>query len=221
MSFPEVVMEKRRFYDISMTIENDMISWPSDGPVSVERVRSMDDGGRLNQSRLDLSAHTGTHIDAPIHFLKEGSGVDSLPLEILIGPAVVVHFPGVRAIGASHLKTANIPPGTDRLLLKTDNGKLLEQSEFSQEFSYITPDGAGYFIDHGIRLVGIDYLSVAEYGSGEVVHRDLLGAGIVIVEGVDLREVPAGSYNMTALPLKIGGCDGAPARVVLEEMKEG
>ena len=211
----------KRFYDITMTIENGMISWPSDGPVRVERVRSMDDGERLNQSRLDLSAHTGTHIDAPIHFLKEGSGVDSLPLDILIGPAVVVDVPGVRAIGASQLKMANIKPDSVRLLLKTDNGRFLGQSTFSQEFSYITPDGAGYLIDHGIRLVGIDYLSVAEYGSGEAVHRDLLGAGIVIVEGVDLREVPAGSYNMIALPLKISMCDGAPARVVLEDIKEG
>jgi arylformamidase len=214
------VME-RKIFDISMTIEKGMISWPSDGPVMVDRVRSMDDGERLNQSRLDLSAHTGTHIDAPVHFLQGGSGVDSLPLEILIGPAVVVHIPDVRAIGPHQLETANIPPGTDRLLLKTDNGRLLGQSEFSREFSHITPDGAGYLIDHGIRLVGIDYLSVAEYGSGEVVHRGLLGAGIVIVEGVDLREVPAGLYNMIALPLKIGGCDGAPARVVLQEMEEG
>jgi arylformamidase len=211
----------KRFYDITMTIENGMISWPSDGPVMVDRVRSMDDGERLNQSRLDLSAHTGTHIDAPVHFLPGGSGVDSLALEILIGPAVVVHIPDVRAIGPSQLKTAKIPPGTDRLLLKTDNGRLLGQSEFSQEFCYVTPDGAGHLIDRGIRLVCIDYLSVAEYGSGEVVHRGLLGAGIVIVEGVELREVPAGSYNMIALPLKIGGCDGAPARVVLEKTEEG
>jgi len=213
-------MENKRFYDITMTIDNGMISWPGDGPVMVGRVRSMDDGERLNQSRLDLSAHTGTHIDAPVHFLKEGSGVDSLPLEVLIGLAVVVNISGIKAIGAPELKTAIIPPNTERLLLKTDNGKFLEQSEFNQEFSYITPEGAGYLIDHGIRLVGIDYLSVAEYGSGEAVHRALLSEGIVIVEGLDLREVPPGPYRMTALPLKIRGCDGAPARVVLEAIDE-
>jgi arylformamidase len=209
----------RKIYDISMTIEAGMISWPSDGPVVVDRVRSMDNGERLNQSRLDLSAHTGTHIDAPIHFLKEGNGVDSLPLDVLIGPVFVAHIPDVQAIGASDLRKAGIPSGTDRLLLKTDNGKFLERSGFSQEFSYITPDGAGYLIDQGIRLVGIDYLSVAEYGSGEDVHRALLSEGIVIVEGLDLREIPPGLYRMSALPLKIKGCDGAPARVVLEEMK--
>jgi len=209
---------KKRFYDISMTIESGMISWPSDGSVMVERVRSMDKGDRLNQSRLDLSAHTGTHIDAPVHFLQGGFGVDSLPLDVLIGPAAVVHVPGVQAIGAAELKKANIQSGTDRLLLKTDNGKLLEQSEFSQDFSYITLDGAGYLIDHGIRLVGIDYLSVAEYGSGESVHKALLSEGIIIVEGLDLREVPSGSYRMSALPLKVGGCDGAPARVILDTM---
>ena len=212
-------MAKKRFYDISMTIENGMVSWPGNDPVSVDRVRSMDEGERLNKSHLDLSAHTGTHIDAPVHFLIGGSGVDSLPLEVLIGLAVVVNIPGIQAIGAPEFKTANIPPNTERLLLKTDNGKFLEQPEFNQEFSYITPDGAGYLIDHGIRLVGIDYLSVAEYGSGEAVHRALLSEGIVIVEGLDLREVPPGPYRMSALPLKIRGCDGAPARVVLEEME--
>jgi arylformamidase len=209
----------RKIYDISMTIEAGMISWPSDGPVVVDRVRSMDNGERLNQSRLDLSAHTGTHIDAPIHFLKEGNGVDSLPLDVLIGPVFVAHIPDVQAIGASDLRKAGIPSGTDRLLLKTDNGKFLEQSEFNQGFSFITPDGARYLIDHSIQLVGIDYLSVAEYGSGEDVHRALLSEGIVIVEGLDLREIPPGLYRMSALPLKIKGCDGAPARVVLEEMK--
>lgn len=212
---------ERKIIDISMLIESGMLSWPSDGPVAVERVRSIDEGERLNQSRLKLSAHTGTHIDAPVHFLKGGEGVDSLPLDILIGPAVVIHIPGETAIGSSQLEGANIPTGTDRLLLKTDNEKLLTQQQFNQDFSYITPDGARYLIDRGIRLVGIDYLSVAEYGSGEAVHRTLLSEGIIIVEGLDLEGVSPGEYMMTALPLKIKGCDGAPARVVLQEMELG
>ena len=212
-------MAKKRFYDISMTIENGMLSWPSDGPVSIEKVRSMENGELLNLSRLDMSAHTGTHVDAPVHFIQEGSGIDSVPLDILIGPAAVVHLPGVREIGAGELKAAGIPPDTQRLLLKTENGKLLGQKQFQKDYSFFTLEGAQYIIDSGVRLVAIDYLSIAAYGSGEAVHQALLGKGIVIIEGVDLREISAGPYNMIALPLKIGGCDGAPARVVLEEME--
>ena len=208
----------RKIFDISMTIENGMVSWPSDGPVRIDRVRSMDDGGRLNQSRLELSAHTGTHIDAPVHFIPNGRGIDSVSLDRLIGPAVVVHIPGVREIGAGELRKAKIPSGTERLLIKTDNEELLGMKEFNRDFSFVTSEGASYLIDEGIRLVGIDYLSIAAYGSGEVVHQILLGAGIVIVEGVDLRAVPEGPYHLVALPLRIAGCDGAPARVVLQEI---
>lgn len=210
----------RKIIDITMTIDNGMLSWPSDGPVLVDRVRSMDVGERLNQSRLDMSAHTGTHIDAPVHFLQGGDGVDTIPLEILMGPATVVPIPGVRAIGASILKAAVIGPDTERLLLKTDNEKHLGTSEFNRDYSHLTADGADYLIGRGVRLVGIDYLSVAEYGSGEAVHRALLSKGIVIVEGLDLSGVQPGRYLMTALPLKIKGCDGAPARVVLQELNE-
>lgn len=210
----------RKIYDISMTIENGMISWPSDGPVKVDRVRSMDDGERLNLSRLDMSAHTGTHIDAPVHFIKGASGVDSLNLDILVGPAAVVHVPGVQAIGDAQLKESGIPAGIERLLLKTDNAKLLGQGKFNENFSFVTPEGARYLIDSGIRLVGIDYLSVAQYGNGDAVHQVLLGAGTIVIEGLDLREIAPGTYDMMALPLKIAGCDGAPARVILEEMEE-
>jgi arylformamidase len=192
-----------------------MISWPSDGPVKIDRVRSMDQGERLNQSRIDMSAHTGTHIDAPVHFLRNGTGIDDVPMEVLIGTAVMVDITGVRELGAEQFRSAGIMPPTERLLIRTDNAKLLEKGEFEREFAYITPEGASYLIEQGIRLVGVDYLSVAEYGKGDPVHRALLGAGIVIIEGLDLREVPAGSYKMIALPLRIKGCDGAPARVVL------
>jgi len=209
---------KKAFYDISMTIDSGMISWPSDGPVKVDRIRSMDDGERLNLSRLEMSAHTGTHIDAPVHFIKGESGVDSLPLEALIGPAAVVHIPDVQAISAAELEKAGIPNDAERVLLKTDNAKLAIQSEFNENYSFITPEGARFMIDSGIRLVGIDYLSVAQYGHGDAVHQALLGAGTIIIEGLDLRGVEPGFYNMIALPLKIAGCDGAPARVVLEKM---
>jgi arylformamidase len=206
---------ERRVYDVTMTIKEGMISWPSDGPVHVQRVRSMIDGDRLNQSRLDMSAHTGTHIDAPVHFLAAGTGIDAVSLDLLMGPAVLVHLPGIEEIGAYQLKNAGIPAGIDRLLLKTDNSGLLDKGTFDEKFSFLTLDGARYLVDHHIRLVGIDYLSIAQYGMGEGVHQELLREEIVIIEGLDLREVPAGAYQMTALPLKIAGCDGAPARVIL------
>ena len=206
---------ERKVFDVTMTIKEGMISWPSDGPVHVEKVKSMIDGDRLNQSRLDMSAHTGTHIDAPVHFLEDGTGVDTLDLEMLMGPAVLVHLPGVEEIGAYQLKNAGIPAGTDRLILKTDNSALLAKGNFDEKFSYLTLDGARFLVDHQVRLVGIDYLSIAQYGMGDGVHQELLREEVIIIEGLDLREVPAGIYNMTALPLKIAGCDGAPARVIL------
>ena len=207
---------KRKMYDITMTIKEGMISWPSDGPVHVERVKSMIDGDRLNQSRLDMSAHTGTHIDAPVHFLETGTGIDKVSLDLLMGPAVLVHLPGIEEIGAYQLKNAGIPAGTQRLILKTDNSALLDKNVFEEKFSYLTLDGARYLVDHQVRLVGIDYLSIGQYGMGDGVHQELLREELVIIEGLDLREVPAGLYTMTALPLKVAGCDGAPARVILE-----
>ncbi len=210
---------ERRFIDVSMLIEDGMISWPSDGPVKVEKVRSMEDGERLNLSRLEMSAHTGTHVDAPVHFLEGGAGIDAIPLEILIGPAVLVHIPHARGIGDAQLESAGIPPGTSRLLIGTDNSSLMDKGRFDPEYAFITPDGARFLVTLGIRLVGVDYLSVAEYGKGNEVHRELLGAGIVIIEGLDFRGVAPGPYRLTALPLKIQGCDGAPARVVLEKEK--
>lgn len=204
-----------KIFDVTMTIRDGMISWPGDGAVRVVRERSMAKGDRLNQSRLELSAHTGTHIDAPVHFIRDGAGIESIPLERLLGPALVLDLPGLTKIGAAGLKNAGIPEGTGRLLLKTDNGRLLEQAGFDSGYSHLTEDGAAYLVDKGINLVGIDYLSVAAYGKGEAVHRALLTAGVVIIEGLDLRRVPAGAYNLAALPLRIEGCDGSPARVVL------
>jgi arylformamidase len=210
-------MDKRQFFDISMSIENGMISWPGDGPVRIDRIRSMEKGERLNQSRIDMSAHTGTHIDAPFHFIEDGKGIDQVPLDLLTGPAVLIHVPGVKQIGANQLASAGAGPGTRRLLIKTDNSRLLEKVEFDEGYSHITLDGAQYLVEHGVGLVGVDYLSVAEYGKGDAVHRELLGAGIAIIEGLDLRGVGPGPYRLTALPLRIRGCDGAPARVILEK----
>lgn len=211
---------ERRIFDVSMTIENDMVGWPGEGPVKVVQTRSLEKGEGLNLSRLEMSAHTGTHVDSPAHFLEDGTGVDSVPLDILIGPACLVDIRGVREIGKESLENSGIPTGTRRLLIRSDNGPLLSRGSFDPDFSGLTPEGARYLVRSGVRLIGVDYLSVAEYGSGEEVHRELLGAGVAVIEGLDLRDVPPGPYRLIALPLRIKGCDGGPARVVLEEQWE-
>ena len=208
-------MKTRRIYDISMSIRESMVSWPGDAPVKVQRVKSMSKGDRLNLTRLEMSAHTGTHIDAPVHFVDGAGGIDTISPSLMVGPTLVVDVPGVKMIGESELKNAGIPAGVPRLILKTDNVDLSGRAEFSESYSYLAPDGARFLADMGVRLIGIDYLSVAEFGKGDEVHRTLLTHGVVIVEGLDLRGVPAGMYHMVALPLKISGADGAPARVVL------
>lgn len=208
-------MKNRRIYDISMGVREGMITWPGDAPVKIQRVKSMSRGDRLNLSRLEMSAHTGTHMDAPIHFVDGAGGIDTISPTLMIGPALVVEMPGVKMIGENDLKNAHIPPGVHRLILKTDNVDLLGKSVFNESYSCIAPDGARSLVDMGVRLIGVDYLSVAEFGRGDEVHRIFLTQGVVIVEGLDLRGVPAGMYHMVALPVKISGADGAPARVVL------
>ncbi|UCF30164.1 MAG: cyclase family protein [bacterium] len=208
-------MNNRKVYDVSMTIREGMVSWPGDDPVKLVQVKSMADGDRLNQTNLEMSAHTGTHIDAPFHFLDGAAGVDTIPPATLIGPALVVEVRGTREIGREALEKAGFPEGVGRLLLKTDNVDLARKNQFQESYAYLTAGGARYIVDRGIRVMGMDYLSVAEYGKGDEVHRILLTGGVVIIEGLDMRGVPPGVYHMAALPLKIAGCDGAPARVVL------
>ena len=208
-------MKTRRIYDVSMSIRDGMVSWFGDAPVKVQRVKSMSRGDRLNMTRLDMSAHTGTHMDAPVHFVDGAGGIDTISPSLMVGPTLVVEVRGVKMIGENDLKNAHIPAGVHRLILKTDNVDLLGKAEFNESYSCLASDGAKFLVDMGIQLIGIDYLSVAEFGKGDRVHRILLTQGVVIVKGLDLRGVPAGMYHMVALPLKISGADGAPARVVL------
>lgn len=202
-----------RIYDVTRPISPAMAVWPGDPPVTLERVRSMDDGERNNLSNMACSVHIGTHVDAPLHFVAGAADVSSLLLETLIGPARVLELPDVDAITAESLAHSDLQ-GVERLLFKTRNGQL-RQDEFDASFLALTLDAAQWVIEHGVRLVGVDYLSVERFGGDGSVHRALLGAGVVVVEGLDLRAVPPGDYALTCLPLKLVGSDGAPARVVL------
>jgi arylformamidase len=161
-------------------------------------VRSIADGDGYNLSRLDFGAHTGTHVDAPVHFIDGASAAESLPLEVLIGPCVVVE--GIQA-----------PDGAERVLFKTTNSELWARDTFAEDFESLDAAMAQALVDKGVRLVGIDYLSIGD----EEAHRILLGAGVVSVEGLDLRGVEPGAYELICAPLKLVGCDGAPARVFL------
>lgn len=205
-------------YDITFTISPDFPVWPGDPAIRLEQIASMDAGEIANVSRLDAGVHVGTHVDAPHHFLNDGRTVEDLPLDVLTGPCRVVTLPDeLEHVSAAALEAAGIPAGTERLLLRTRNRHLWAESPqaFRRDFAAITADGAEWLVAHGVRLVGVDYLSVAPFDAPVPTHRILLGAGVVVVEGLDLAAVPAGEYTLYCLPLKLKGADGAPARAIL------
>jgi len=206
-------------YDITVPIRAGMPVWPGDAAVSVERIRSMEGGSRASVSRICMGSHTGTHVDPPAHFIPGGATVDNLPLDVLIGEAWVAEFDTSGPVRAEDLDNAGIPTGTERLLLKTRNSALWRTcpDKFCAEFAHLTEDAARRVVERGVRLVGIDYLSVQGFHDSGGTHTVLLGAGVVVLEGLNLADVPPGWYQLICLPLKVQGGDGAPARVVLLE----
>lgn len=206
-----------KIYDISIPISNAMPTWPGDPSVVIESVKQIGKGSRSNVSRVSFSDHTGTHFDPPLHFIPGGKTVDQLDLNVLYGPARVVDFTRVeREITARDLERARIPRRVTRLLFKTRSSMLWERAGFQQNYIGIAWDAAEWLVARGVQLVGVDYLSVETYGASEPrTHRTLLGAGIVIVEGLDLRGIKPGKYTFIGLPLKIQNGDGAPGRAIL------
>ena len=204
-------------YDISLTISNDLPVWPGDQPVNLERTSDMQLGAPVTLSRLACTVHVGTHLDAPKHFVRDGYGVDQIDLNQLIGPCLVVDLPDVQRIDAETLERASIPAGTTRLLCRTRNSQFWERGErtFQTDFVAVDPSGAQWLVDHSIRLVGVDYLSVGAYKSGMPTHEILLGNNVIPVEGLNLAHVTPGEYQLICLPLKLKDCDGAPVRAVL------
>jgi arylformamidase len=209
-----------QMYDVTVPISELMPVWPGDPRVKIERVSSMARGDTCNVSHLTMSSHTGTHIDAPYHFVEQGLTVDRLPLDLLVGPAFIAEVDGLESntIEVFDLASIHFPKDTTRLLLKTTNSYFWEDrlSEFVPDFIHLGPKTAEWLVKRGIRLVGVDYLSVEAHGVHDNrVHRTLLQAGIVIVEGLNLGRVPTGRCQVMCLPLKIEGGDGAPARVLV------
>jgi arylformamidase len=203
-------------FDISVPLRPGMVVYPGDTLFHADRPRAMARGDAYNLTRLQLSAHAGTHVDAPLHFIDGGTGVTDLPLTALIGPAHVVDATGISAdIDAATLARLDVPAGATRLLFKTPNSRLWDLDDFSDKFFGVTADAAEVLVSRGVELVGIDYLSLAPASDPVPAHVVLLEAGVVILEGVDLRAVEPGPYQLICLPLPLEGCDGAPARAVL------
>jgi arylformamidase len=206
-----------RTYDITLTITPQSIVWPGDSPVVIKHTSSIASGDNANVSEITMSCHTGTHVDAPHHFLDNGICVDDLSLDLLVGRAYVLHLPEVSMITASVLMQADIPPRTRRLLFKTRNSNLWANGNkvFQTDYVALSVDAAELLVDRNVKVVGIDYLSIAPYKMATPVHTILLNAGVVVIEGLDLSQVSQGRYTLHCLPLKLGGADGAPTRAVL------
>jgi arylformamidase len=205
-----------KLFDVSVQLSERTPTFPGNPAFSCEPIKRIARGDSANVTALHLGTHTGTHVDAPRHFFDTRPGTDALPLDVLIGPATVLEIPGPRrGITGADLEHQDLGDG-QRVLLKTANSALWQAGDFHQDFAYLDESGARLLLDRGVRLVGIDYLSIERFKRpGAPVHHLLLERGIVIVEGLNLGEVPAGTYEMFCLPLDIAGADGAPARVVL------
>ncbi len=212
-----------KIYDVSVPISENTPVYEGDPKVEIEAGHAIARGDAANVSKLCFGAHTATHVDAPNHFIEGTGKVDALPLDVLIGRARVVELPkDVMAIEVLHVSGANLQ-GVDRVLFKTRNSDFWNDTTqgFRKDFTYIAPEAAEELVNLGIKLVGIDYLSVEKFGSEDFgTHLALLGAKVIIIEGLDLREVSAGDYELICLPMKIAGGtgDGAPARTVLREI---
>ncbi|MEE9399234.1 MAG: cyclase family protein [Dehalococcoidales bacterium] len=211
-------MTEHRIYDVSLPIHPGMPVWPGNPQVAKDVVKAIARGGSSNVSLLHIGTHTATHVDAPRHFIEGASGVDRLEPEVLLGKARLFQLPDVHHIDRRVLEKLDMKDIT-RLLLGTRNSTLLKQQELDLDYAFVSEDAARYLVETGIKLVGIDYLSIEEYQKeGRPAHNILLGAGVVIIEGLDLTGIPTGDYELLCLPLKLKDSDGAPARVFLREI---
>ncbi len=206
-------------YDISVPVFPSMALWPGDPPVRVSQERNLREHG-YNLSRISMGTHTGTHVDAPRHVNENGNTIDRVPLDVLIGKAYVFEVQPLDgwAIRAEELANLGIPRDATRILLKTSNSELwhLGPQDFENFFVHLNKQAARWLTGRGIKLVGIDYMSVDSFDdAGMLAHKELLGAGVVVVENLDLSKVQPGVYQLAVLPLKLRDLDGAPARAVL------
>jgi arylformamidase len=203
-------------YDATMPLRPGMLTFPGDPPFSMEPLFQCSNGDPFNLSALSLSTHLGTHVDPPLHYIEGAAPVDALSLDVLVGPGIVLDMRGTSRIDRFALEQSDAAVHA-RILLKTDNGRKLMESQFFEDYVSLTEDGAQYLVEQRVKLVGIDYLSIESCADVSApVHRILLQAGVVIVEGALLEHIPVGRCRIYCLPLNIAGADGAPARLIVE-----
>jgi arylformamidase len=205
-----------QWIDVSVRLRHGLVPWPGDPPFELNRVSDLARGDVCTFSSVSMSAHAGTHVDAPLHFVKGGRSVDTLPLDATVGPARVIVIRNPRVVTAEEIRAHRIRAG-ERLLFKTRNSTRREPGNFFRNYVAVAPDAAEYLAARRIRAVGIDGPSIGPLADRDMVqtHRLLLRAGIWIIEWLDLRRVPAGRCHLVCLPLRIVGGDGAPARAII------
>ena len=211
-----------KIYDVSLPLQSGMPVWPGDDDPKFEQYAFIEKGSVVNSTGIHSSAHVGTHVDAPRHLFNDGKTIDEIGLDILVGRAEVIDMLDALQIDRSTLTSIPIP-NCKRLLFKTRNSKYWKtpRHKFKTDFVSLTADGAEFLIENGIELVGIDYLSIDLFSAGDLpAHKILLEKEVVVVEGLNLSEVPSGMYELDCLPIKILGADGAPARVILKSINE-
>lgn len=209
-------MNSKKIIDISIPLKKGMPIWPKSTGIHLTNVLSLSRGDSANVTRLDMDLHTGTHIESPLHFISNGSRIDKIPLENLMSPALVVDLPKVKSITAANLENLNLPKKTSRLLLKTSNSNLWQKEEkFQRDYVGLTPNAASWLVKRGIQLVGIDYLSIAQYKKTSEVHQILLKNKVIILEGLNLSKVEPGIYQLICLPLKFVNTEASPVRAIL------
>jgi arylformamidase len=211
-----------RWIDVTAPLRDGMVHWPDNPPVRIVRTLDVERGDPCNVSAISMGAHTGTHVDAPVHFLGAGAGIDSMPFSATIGLARVIRIRDTRSIKPAELAGLRIRRG-ERILFKTRNSaRRWPSAAFFEDYVFVSPEAALFLVQRGVRTVGVDYLSVGGAArEGEQTHRLLLGAGIWIVEGLDLRRAPAGKCELICLPLRVARGDGAPARAFLRPIGAG
>lgn len=207
-----------KIIDISVPLFAGCPAWPGDGQFHHRFIDTIAGGSICNTSVFECSAHMGTHLDAPRHFVEGGRTVEQLDPALFVGPARVVETADEPHVSAAALEAAVGNTWPQRLLLRTRNsrpGGALSKSGFDRDFCALTGEAAELIVARGVKLVGIDYYSVAPFDQGRPAHDALLGAEVIALEGLDLRQVGPGEYHLIALPIKLAGFDGAPVRAVL------
>lgn len=200
--------------DVSVPIYPGMVVYPGDADVTIQMILAMDKGDAANLEAISMGLHTGTHCDAPRHFVRAAATIDEVPLDRFVGWAHVIDATRVRSIEPDLLDTMPSVEG-EILLFKTSNSDLWKEETFSQEFAYVSPGAANWLVQHRVKTVGVDYLSVERFGAPPEAHRILLGAGVCLVEGLNLAAAEPGRWFLVAAPLKIRAVGGAPARAIL------